>query len=187
MNEQYQRIRLLKDVMGMSFRQIAEQIGIGRKRCAKIYQGDFPKCSRSRGSLLDPYYSLITGWFNEFPRLKAIQVYEWLRERDVNVSYPWVVKYTRELRKKKKGEIFYPLTFLSGEEAQVDWCFVKQPGILTKCDATNRHLSLCTKSSPSRGREQIGPSFARSSPAIPTFFSLFHRTSSNTNSLFFIF
>jgi hypothetical protein len=71
-------------------------------------------------------HSLIGGWFKEYPSLKAIQVYIWLKDRDIDISYPLVVKYTRVFR-KKKTKVYHCLNFLPGEEAQVDWCFINHP------------------------------------------------------------
>lgn len=47
------------------------------------------------------------------------QVYEWLRERGVAVSYPSVVQYTKSFRKKKE-RVYHQLNFLPGEEGQVE-------------------------------------------------------------------
>lgn len=44
----------------------------------------------------------------------------WLKERGVEVSYPRVVQYTREFRRKKE-KAYHSLNFLPGEEGQVDW------------------------------------------------------------------
>jgi hypothetical protein len=65
-------------------------------------------------------------WFKEYPTLKAQQVYGWLRERGIKISYPAVVTYTRQFRKKIK-KLYHPLTFLAGEEAQVDWFIIHHP------------------------------------------------------------
>jgi len=100
--------------------------GILRKRASKIYRGCCQADRKERISVLDKYHSLIAGWFKEYPSLKAIQVYMWLKERDIDVSYPLVVKYTKGLR-KKKTKVYHCLNFLPGEEAQVDWCFINHP------------------------------------------------------------
>ncbi|MBI1871308.1 MAG: IS21 family transposase [Chlamydiae bacterium] len=125
MEEIIQKIKYLKEVQNLSFRQIESQTGISRKRCSKIYCGILGE-KRSKNSLLDPYRSLIAHWFSEYPRLKAIQVFERLRERGINVSYMRVVQYTQGFR-KNKSKLYWPLEFLPGEEAQVDWFFVNHP------------------------------------------------------------
>ena len=69
---------------------------------------------------------LIAEWFKEHPTLKAQQIHGWLKTRGVKISYPAVVKYTRTFR-KKVPKAYHPLTFLPGEEAQADWCFINHP------------------------------------------------------------
>jgi len=120
-----QTILYLRDVLGMSFYQIQERTGISRRRASLIYRGSQGR-RRRRPFLLDPYRALIVEWFKEYPTLKAQQVYGWLRERGIKISYPAVVTYTRQFRKKIK-KLYHPLTFLAGEEAQVDWFIIHHP------------------------------------------------------------
>jgi len=105
MEEIRQRILYLRDVIGLSFYQISEQTGISRKRAARIYRGASPEDRRKRFCLLDKYHPLISNWFKEYPSLKALQVYKWLRERGVEASYTLVVKYTTEFRRKRRRSI----------------------------------------------------------------------------------
>lgn len=83
-------------------------------------------------SLLDPYLSLMGEWFAECPSLKASQVYQRLRLRGIEVSYPTVTLETLSFRKKKQT-IYHPLEFLPGEEAQVDWFFLNLPPLGKIC------------------------------------------------------
>lgn len=128
MEEIRQKILYLRDVIGLSFYQISEQTGISRKRAARIYRGSSPEDRKRRFCLLDKYHPLISNWFKEYPSLKALQVFKWLCERGVKVSYPLVVKYTNEFRRKKE-RVYHPLNFLPGEEGQVDWCIISHPGM----------------------------------------------------------
>jgi transposase len=121
-----QSILYLRDVLKLSFYQIQDRTGISRKRASRIYRGSCPEKKQKRDFILDPYRSLIAEWFKEYPALKAQQVHGWLRARGVKISYPAVVKYTRGFR-KKVPKVYHQLTFLSGEEAQVDWCFIRHP------------------------------------------------------------
>jgi transposase len=121
-----QTILYLRDVLKLSFYQIQNQTGISRKRASRIYRGSSPDEREKRNFLLDEYRPLIQGWFKDHPTLKAQQVHEWLRTRGVKISYPTVVKYTRTFR-KKVSRAYHPLTFLPGEEAQTDWCFINHP------------------------------------------------------------
>lgn len=132
MEEMREKILYLKNVMKFSFRQIGDQIGISHKRVSKIYKNAYPVKKVKKISRLDRYYSLIADWFNDYPKLKALQVYEWLRERDVEISYTRVVQYTKQFREKKE-KIYHDLTFLPGEEAQVDWFFTSIPGLGKVC------------------------------------------------------
>ena len=121
-----QTILYLRDVLKLSFYQIQDRTGISRKRVSCIYRGSCQEKTKKRGFILDEYRSLIAEWFKEHPTLKAQQVHGWLRMRGVKISYPAVVKYTRRFR-KKVPRAYHQLTFLPGEEAQMDWCFIKHP------------------------------------------------------------
>ena len=121
-----QTIRYLRDVLNLSFYQIQDRTGISRKRASRIYRECCPERRQRRDFILDPYRSLIAEWFKEHPTLKAQQVHGWLRTRGVKISYPAVVKYTRGFR-KKVPKAYHHLTFLPGEEAQADWCFINHP------------------------------------------------------------
>jgi transposase len=121
-----QMILYLRDVLRLSFYQIEDRTGISRKRASRIYRGSSPDKREKRDFILDEYRSLIAEWFKEHPTLKAQQVHGWLRTRGVKISYPAVVKYTRGFRKKVQ-RAYHPLTFLPGEEAQTDWCFIHHP------------------------------------------------------------
>jgi transposase len=121
-----QMILYLRDVLGLSFYQIQDRTGISRKRASRIYRGSCQNKKEKRDFILDEYRSLIAEWFKEHPTLKAQQVHGWLRTRGVKISYPAVVKYTRGFR-KKVPKAYHPLTFLAGEEAQADWCFINHP------------------------------------------------------------
>jgi len=121
-----QRILYLRDVMNLSFYQIQDMTGVPRKRAAKIYGGHRPGDRIPRPCMLEKYRSLIGAWFSEYPSLRAHQIHNMLKDRGVNASYTLVVKYTRSFRSKKE-KVYHPLTFLPGEEAQIDWCFINHP------------------------------------------------------------
>jgi len=128
-----QTILYLRDVLKLSFYQIQDRTGLSRKRASRIYrecsQEDKKKSqeeTEKRGFILDQYRHIIAGWFKEQPSLKAHQVYEWLTERGLKIGYTTVVKYTRTFR-KKRAKLYHPLTFMPGEEAQADWCFLNHP------------------------------------------------------------
>jgi len=131
MEELKNKIRYLKDVQGLSFRQIAIQTGLSRHKVSKLYSGNCQP-HRAKEPLLNPYADLIVRWFKDCPSLKAKQVYERLKQRGVPIGARTVDRYTQRFR-KKKDKIYWPLTFLPGEEGQVDWFFVTHPHLGKLC------------------------------------------------------
>lgn len=113
----------LREVERLSIRQIAKALGISRKRVSRILKGVGAK-PLSKALLLDPYRSLIAHWYQTFPHLKAIQVYERLKPYGYTGSYWSVVEFSRSWR-RPKTEAYHPLIFLPGEEAQIDWFFFR--------------------------------------------------------------
>ena len=132
MEDERQRVRYLKDVEGLSYRQIATKLNISRRRVGQLYSGDYGIKVSKRGRYLDEYRSLIHHWFCEHPGIKAKQVFQRLKERGVKTSHRTVSKYTRELR-RKKPKTYSELEFLAGEEGQVDWFFVSHPKLGKLC------------------------------------------------------
>lgn len=125
------RIRYLKENEGLSLRQIALQIGISRKKVCRLFSGTW-KDPQPRTSQLDPFRDRLVGWFRQTPTLKACQAALRLRQLGVTVSERTVERATRDLRRPPKDRIFETLTFLPGEEAQVDWFFLRHP-VLGMC------------------------------------------------------
>lgn len=128
-----QRIKYLKDVEKLSFRQMEKKIGICRNALSKIYSGSWKEHRMQREFLLDAHRDLISHWYQECPSLKAVQIYRRLFDRGVTVDYATVARYTCEFRKKPKGRVYWPLEFLPGEEGQVDWFFVTHPKLGKLC------------------------------------------------------
>ena len=124
MNEEslFQRVLHLRQVEKLSQRQIARSLGIGRKRVRRILKGYGEASAIPKKSILDEYSGLIAHWYKQYPRLKATQVYERLKSYGYVGSYASVARITREERTPKEL-MYHPLTFLPGEEAQVDWFF----------------------------------------------------------------
>jgi len=117
-----QRALHLRQVEKLSQRQIAEVLGISRKRVRRILDGPLDASSIPKISVLDGYDNLVAQWYKQYPRLKATQVYERLKEYGYKGAYATVARFTREHRAPKK-DAYHPLIFLPGEEAQVDWFF----------------------------------------------------------------
>ena len=117
-----QRVLHLRQVEKLSQRQIAESLGIGRKRVRRILEKSDEAQAIPKKSVLDDYNNLIAHWYKQHPRLKATQVYERLKSYGYTGGYVSVARWTRDER-TPKNNAYYPLTFLPGEEAQADWFF----------------------------------------------------------------
>ncbi len=117
-----QRVLHLAEVEKLSQRQIAKSLGIDRKRVRRILEGAGFAMPLAKKSIMDEYNHLIAHWYKQYPRLKATQVYERLKEYGYEGGYASVARGTRNERTPKECA-YHPLTFLPGEEAQVDWFF----------------------------------------------------------------
>ncbi len=117
-----QRVLQLRQVEQLSQRQISEVLGIGRKRIRRILKGMDSAKMIPKKSILDEYAHLITHWYKQYPKLKALQIFERLKSYGYKGSYPSVVLWTQAYRKPKR-KAYHPLVFLPGEEAQIDWFF----------------------------------------------------------------
>jgi transposase len=114
-----QEVRQLYEVERLSLRQIVQKLQISRKTVSRIIQ-DAPLKKPTRKLLCQPYDRLIREWYQEYPFIKATQVYERLKSYGFGGGYGTVKRYTYPLRQKKPNA-FHELTFLPGEEAQIDW------------------------------------------------------------------
>jgi len=112
-------VRRLRDVEHLTQRQIAETLGMGRRTVARILGGETVKKPR-KPSIMAPYERLIAEWYKTTPSLMAIQVLARLRDYGYRGGYTTAKQATAAFRKKRK-EAFFELSFLPGEEAQVDW------------------------------------------------------------------
>lgn len=119
------QVRHLYEVERLSMRQIARKLGVSRKRIAKVIRNE--KMIRSYPpSILQPYERLIDQWYQQYPFLKASQVYERLKSYEFKGSYTSVCLYTQRYRQKRR-QAYHELEFLPGEEAQVDWMEERLP------------------------------------------------------------
>ena len=120
------RVLHLHQVEQLSIRQIAKLLGECRKRIRKILKGTGPVIAAKKALILEPYRQLIATWYGEYPHLKAKQIYERLVPYGYWGSYRSVAEFTQE-RRQKKPAVYHTLSFLPGEEAQVDWFFFHHP------------------------------------------------------------
>ena len=115
----WSQVRHLYEVEHLSIRQIAKKLRMARKTVSRVIRNE--RVIRSYpDSILRPYERLIDQWYQEYPFLKASQVYERLKSYGFKGSYTTVSVWTRKYRQKKR-QAYHELTFLPGEEAQVDW------------------------------------------------------------------
>jgi transposase len=121
----WNQIKHLYEVEKLSIRQIAQKLRRARKTVARVIHNE--RVMRSfPDSMLRPYERLIDQWYQEYPFLKASQVYERLKSYGFKGSYVTVSVWTRKYRQKKK-QAYHELTFLPGEEAQIDWIEERLP------------------------------------------------------------
>jgi len=114
------RVKHLRAVEGLSIRQIAKALSMGKERVGRIISGrELVKIPKQ--TVVAPYERLIEEWYQEHPYLQAQQVYVRLKPYGYTGSYVRLVLHTRKYRRRSKKPIFHELEFLPGEEAQVDW------------------------------------------------------------------
>lgn len=120
------RVKHLRTVEKLSIRQIAKALGMGKERVGRIINGR-ELVKTSKPTVVAPYERLIEDWYQEHPYLQAKQVYARLKPYGYTGSYVRLVLHTRKYRRKSKKPVFHELTFLPGEEAQVDWALWRIP------------------------------------------------------------
>ncbi len=118
-------VRHLYEVERLSMRQIAKKLGVSKKRVSRVIRNE-KMTKLIVESILKPYERLIDQWYQEYPFLKASQVYERLKAYEFKGGYTTVSLYTQKYRQKRK-QAYHELTFLPGEEAQVDWIEERLP------------------------------------------------------------
>jgi len=118
-------VRHLYEVERLSMRQIAKKLGVSKKRVTRVIRHEKITKPLSE-SILKPYERLIDQWYQEYPFLKASQVYERLKPYEFKGSYTTVSLYTQKYRQRRK-QAYHELTFLPGEEAQIDWIEERLP------------------------------------------------------------
>lgn len=124
-----ERVLHLRDVEKLTQQQIADALGIGRKRVRRMLRTkDSVPGPLIKKSMLDEYLGVITEWYRQYPRLQAKQIYERLLSFGYQGSYMTVARASKEFREVKR-KTYIPLIFHPGEEAQVDWFFADIPGV----------------------------------------------------------
>jgi transposase len=129
--EHFELIRRKFLIDGMSQRAIASELRHSRKTVAKAlahaappgYQSSRPRVKRK----ISPFQAIIDAWLEEDkarPRKQrhtAQRVYERLRSEHGYTGSACTVRRYVAQRKPIRQEVYIPLEFKPGEEAQVDW------------------------------------------------------------------
>ena len=113
------QVRHLYEVERLSIRQMAKKLHASTKRISRVIRNEEIKRPVVE-SILKPYERLIDQWYQEYPFLKASQVYERLKAYEYKGGYTVVALYTQKHRCKPR-QAYHELTFLPGEEVQIDW------------------------------------------------------------------
>lgn len=137
--ETYCQIRLFHQQRGLSFNQIASELGIRPQTVAKYANlATFTRrLGTKRPSKLDPFKPAITRWLERHP-YSATQIYQRLcADEGYTGGFSIVKEYVRAVRPVRHSA-FLSLAFAPGEAAQVDW---GSAGTITLGD-TRRRLSF---------------------------------------------
>jgi len=143
--EHYELIRRKVLIDGFSQRDAAEALGHSREAIAKALALRLPpgyRLSEPRPRpVLEPVQGIIDAWLEQNVKARpkqrqtAQKIYERLRdEYGFTGHYGTVQRYVKEAAHRQK-EVFMPLEFEPGEEAQVDWHegWLYENGIERKC------------------------------------------------------
>ena len=129
--DHYELIRRKVIIEGMSQRNTAKELGHSRETVAKALKLRIPpgyRLSQPRSKpVVEPVQHIIDAWLEENKKARrkqkqtAMRMYERLRdEYGFTGHYGTVQRYIKEAAHRPK-EVFMPLKFEPGEEAQVDW------------------------------------------------------------------
>jgi transposase len=119
------QVRHLYEVERLSMRQIAKKLRASKKRISRVIRNDH-MTKPIVDPILKPYERLIDQWYQEYPFLKASQVYQRLKAYEFKGGYTTVTLYTQKHRHKRR-QAYHELTFLPGEEVQIDWIEQRLP------------------------------------------------------------
>ena len=133
--EEYEIIRREVIVKGKSQRQVARELRHGRHTVKKALENSSPPGYRRSKQLdrpkIDPVKHIIDAWLEEDKKLKRKKrrsktvIFQQLRDDyGFGGSYSAVRRYITH-KQATTAEVFFPLQFDPGEEAQVDWGDIK--------------------------------------------------------------
>jgi transposase len=101
---------------------IAGQLQIHHSVVRRVLAKDgVPRAKRPRSSRLDPFLTLITSTWKQYPKLPASRLYEMCRDRGYRGSPDHFRHMVAAYRPRPAAEAYLRLKTLPGEESQVDW------------------------------------------------------------------
>ena len=136
--ETYSKIRHCHGEMGLTFSQIASELGIDPETVTKYARAEkfVPRMGAKRPSKLDAFKPMITRLLERHP-YSATQILGRLREEGYAGGFSILKEYVRVVR-PVRHPAFLTLAFEPGEAAQVDW---GSAGVI-QIGATRRRLSF---------------------------------------------
>lgn len=142
--DDYELIRRMHLVEGLSQREVAQRRHHSRKTVAKAIANPIPPPYRRKDPperpVIDPVRGIIDAWLEQdkaLPRKQrhtAQRIYERLRDDYHFSGNPSTVRRYVASARDRQQEVFMPLAFEPGEEGQVDWHegYVEDGGELVK-------------------------------------------------------
>lgn len=103
---------------------IASELGVHHDTVRRAIGSDTFNRSSTRPvppSQLDPYKAFIEQTLAHYPRLRSTRLYEMIKARGYVGSDVVVRRYVATVRPSGRGEAYFRLRTLPGEQAQVDW------------------------------------------------------------------
>jgi transposase len=104
---------------------IARELGVGHETVERAIESERfgPRCASRPvvASILDPYKPLLLEALTQYPRLRATRLWQMAKQRGYAGSEVVVRRWARTVRPAPRGEAYFRLSTLPGEQAQVDW------------------------------------------------------------------
>ena len=106
---------------------IAAQLGVHRDAVRLAVGLDLARGEDVlRPRLIDPYRDFIAETLARYPTLRATRLYDMLVERGFRGAPRTVRTYVKEVRPRRRREVYLRTEPLIGEQAQVDWAYVRK-------------------------------------------------------------
>ena len=104
---------------------IAAELGVHHDTVEHAVEPDrFVNRNKPAPSQLDPYKPFVLETLEKYPKLRATRLFEMIKSRGYEGSVVQVRRYVKKVRPIWRGEAFFRLDTLPGEQGQVDWaCF----------------------------------------------------------------